>query len=560
MHDENRDDLGREPERNFEPSSSPPFDPGDAGDSSASPPGDPRPDSRGWSAPIAPSNSARRPVSRRAWVASALIGANVAVFAVMVFSGVSPTSPTTSDTLAWGANFGPRIADGELWRLLSAAFVHIGVLHLGMNMIALRSLNVVERLFGSAGFAFIYFASALGASITSVFYHPATISAGASGAVAGLLGALLAFFLLYRRVLPAAVFRSMIGGILLTIGINVVIARSVPFVDNAAHAGGFVTGFVAGLCLYRRLGPVEGAPPSVLVAVPSRKPFVRAALLALAIVASAALLPARIRSDTGAQALILLREAGEALATNDPARAESILDRVIEDHPEEADAYVMRAMSRLRRRRTVDENAAALRDLDRALELDHASIEALDLRRQVRRSQGDVVGELADLDRLVELLPKDPLALSERAHALYAAGRWNEALRDFRRTADLDHDSTGEAQVYAWLAAARIGERSQADAALKAHLRSFSGSSMGEPWRHIALAIIGEGESLSALAQRESDESGAKCRVRFFLASKELLDAAFDAAVGDFERCVTECDADMPEHWSAKAELVRLRK
>jgi membrane associated rhomboid family serine protease/tetratricopeptide (TPR) repeat protein len=496
----------------------------------------------------------RRP--RRPWATPALIGANVAVFLAMVLSGVAFLGPTTQEILDWGADFGPKIAEGEWWRLLTAAFIHIGAIHLFVNMLALRSLGVVERLFGSGGFLFIYFASALGASVTSVMWRPANISAGASGALFGLLGALLAFFLMHRRFMAPEVFKPMMRGILFTIGINVLFGLSVQFVDNAAHFGGFATGFLAGLCLNREVVPAGPGAATVLVALPSRKPLVRAILLGAVVLAAACLLPLRIKGDPKAIATVWFNQAREALAAGDYEKAKADCDRVIAADPDQARAYALRGICSL----TLGDTQAGLGDLDRALELDDDLPEAHIARARARQMQGDLEGEIRDLDRALELLPSDDAMYRERGHALYAAGRFKDALRDFQTIARRDHEDTGEAQLYLWLVGARLGLRDKCTEDLKRYMASFEAGKMDEVSRKIALVLIGEAqpESLIALAKGVNRDRADAGRALFFAASLDLLDGDRAGATDLFKKCIEAGDPNSYEHWDAKAELARM--
>src|SRR5580700_10335616 len=74
-------------------------------------------------------------------VTQAIFGINVAVFLAMTFSGVSPLEPTSAELVRWGANFGPYTIGGQWWRLLSNVFVHIGILHIALNMWCLWGLG-----------------------------------------------------------------------------------------------------------------------------------------------------------------------------------------------------------------------------------------------------------------------------------------------------------------------------------------------------------------------------------------------------------------------------------
>lgn len=151
-------------------------------------------------------------------------------------------SKNTETLIKFGAKFNPAIIeDGEWWRIISSMFLHIGLLHLAMNMIAVYYLgSLVERIYGSIRFLIIYFLAGIGGGLAS-FAFSVNIAAGASGALFGLFGALL-FFGLYHR----TIFFQTIGtNVLLLIGINIVFGFSVPQIDNGAHLGGLIAGFIA---------------------------------------------------------------------------------------------------------------------------------------------------------------------------------------------------------------------------------------------------------------------------------------------------------------------------
>ncbi|PYX88506.1 MAG: hypothetical protein DMG68_08290, partial [Acidobacteria bacterium] len=111
----------------------------------------------------------------------ALIAINVVVFLIMVARGVSLTAPTTLQMLQWGANFGPLTLGTQPWRILTATFLHIGIVHLLVNMWSLWVLGLpTERLLGRWTFFAAYFISGLSGSIASLWWSPVRISAGAS--------------------------------------------------------------------------------------------------------------------------------------------------------------------------------------------------------------------------------------------------------------------------------------------------------------------------------------------------------------------------------------------
>jgi rhomboid protease GluP len=188
----------------------------------------------------------------RAWVTPTMIALNVAVFVAMVANGVSALSPTSASLIQWGADFGPRTTGGQPWRLLTNTFVHIGIPHIAMNMIALwQSGRMVERLLGNLGFAVTYLLAGLCGSIVSTLGHPFTVSAGASGAIFGIYGALIAYLLRHRGQIPREVLSSLQKTAIVFVGLNVVLGLQQKGIDMAAHLGGLGGGLVSGLFVGR---------------------------------------------------------------------------------------------------------------------------------------------------------------------------------------------------------------------------------------------------------------------------------------------------------------------
>lgn len=182
----------------------------------------------------------------------AIVAINALVFVLMAVSGVGILTPTVADLLTWGANFGPSTCDGESWRLLSSTFVHVGLLHIGFNMWVLSDLgSLVERLFGRAGFAILYLGSGLLASLASLAWNPLTVSAGASGAVFGVLGGLFAFLLRDRGGVPSAELARLRRSAGVFLLFNLAYGTLKDNVDMAAHLGGLGAGFLGGLLLAR---------------------------------------------------------------------------------------------------------------------------------------------------------------------------------------------------------------------------------------------------------------------------------------------------------------------
>ena len=188
-----------------------------------------------------------------------IIGLNFLVFAAMVFltDAKTLTAPSAATLLAWGADYGPYTMNGEPWRLFTAMFLHIGLLHIGVNMWALWSLGgITERVFGTGRFLLLYLLSGLGGSCVSVLVKPTVVGAGASGAIFGALGGLLAFATLRKMIEPSEALNRLQSSALKCIIINFLISLSIPGIDSSAHLGGLVFGMIAGAVYLR--GPLRG--------------------------------------------------------------------------------------------------------------------------------------------------------------------------------------------------------------------------------------------------------------------------------------------------------------
>jgi len=198
---------------------------------------------------ISPKSRASSPYT----ITIALIAINVLVFAAMVASGVSFTQPMPLDVANWGGDFGPyTIGEHQYWRLLTACFLHFGIIHIGFNMYVLYQIGpFIEMAFGRARYLVIYFLAGLGGSIVSVWVHPTAVGAGASGAIFGLYGAVFGFLLINRRTLDPAVTKSIAKSAGIFVLYNVVYGSITRTTDLSAHFGGLVTGFVVGMLLIR---------------------------------------------------------------------------------------------------------------------------------------------------------------------------------------------------------------------------------------------------------------------------------------------------------------------
>lgn len=159
-----------------------------------------------------------------------------------------------------GAMDGPLIAAGEYWRLFAAMFLHSGWMHLGLNAFGLFVFGQqLEQLYGHGRFIAIYVLAGLAGSVTSyalnLSFVSQAIGVGASGAIFGVLGGLVAFFLSHRNQLGDMGRRTLMG-LLVLAGINLVFGFVTAGVDNFAHIGGLVCGIVLGIAFSPRYQPV----------------------------------------------------------------------------------------------------------------------------------------------------------------------------------------------------------------------------------------------------------------------------------------------------------------
>ena len=172
---------------------------------------------------------------------------NILVFVLMAVTGVSILDPDGASLVKWGANFRPVTLDGEWWRLITCCFLHIGIIHLLMNMYALMYIGVLlEPLLGKTRFIVAYLLAGLLASLTSLWWHDFTISAGASGAIFGMYGVFLA--LLTTNLIEKSARTSLLSSIGLFVGYNLLYGLK-GGIDNAAHIGGLISGLVIGYAL-----------------------------------------------------------------------------------------------------------------------------------------------------------------------------------------------------------------------------------------------------------------------------------------------------------------------
>jgi len=227
-----------------------------------------------------PPQQVRRP--RPSWATAPatylLVGINCMVFVAMVLSGVSIGAPTTQQLMHWGAdNAGNVLILGEWWRIVTAMFVHVGILHLATNMWCLWNLGLLaEPLMGSAGVLAVYILTGAAGNLLSTcmnWIRPMSdvagniafpAGAGASGAVFGIAGVLIVLLKSNRLPVPPFELKRLRKSVIYFAALNLVLGLSISagtrfigsgiLIDNMAHVGGFSCGLLFAMPMVPRLG------------------------------------------------------------------------------------------------------------------------------------------------------------------------------------------------------------------------------------------------------------------------------------------------------------------
>jgi len=176
-------------------------------------------------------------------VTMALIGINVLVYLVTVAQGSGISSPGGSLFNNW-ALFGPAVANGDWWRLLTAAFLHGSILHIGFNMFVLYVVGgAVESFMGPMRYLALYLVSGLAGSAGALVVDPTQVTVGASGAIYGIFGALL--------IIEYTQTGSLAGQAMTLIAINLALSFTIPGISWGGHVGGLIGGILATLAISR---------------------------------------------------------------------------------------------------------------------------------------------------------------------------------------------------------------------------------------------------------------------------------------------------------------------
>ena len=253
-----------------------------------------------------------------------LVGINVAVFIGMVLSGGSPWAFNDAISQAWGANVGPLTLSGDYWRLVTAGFVHGGILHIAFNMWCLWSLGQLsERLFGSWITFAVYILTGVGGSLLSVGLNSMRSEVGASGAIFGIAGAILSGIKFGNVAVSSFQKRQIISSMIFFVIVNLALGAALPGVDNMCHLGGFISGVIFGV-------------PLATAAASGKKSFEWATIVIAALAMTG--IGAQVVQAKGLNAF---KAAEEKFRMGDTQGGIAILERTAASHPNSAPAQAV---------------------------------------------------------------------------------------------------------------------------------------------------------------------------------------------------------------------------
>ena len=344
-------------------------------------------------------------------VTTTLIALNLLVFVAMLARGVPLAGPNTAQLIRWGADFGPLTLAGQPWRIFTCMFLHIGLIHIATNMWCLWSIGpLAERVFGRWVYLLLYFYTGVSASLLSLLAHPLVPSAGASGAIFGVAGALIPAFYFGRLPIPPQAVKATLRSLVVFAIINLVMGALVPGIDNAGHIGGLALGLIAGALLSRSL-----------TAAPEAK---RAAALAIFALLGLALFYGEHAVRRVAGFVVPYYNAQIALEKHDTTRALADLSAVVAQQPRLADAQFLLGSTLL----DMKQYQKAEAPLKRAAQLLPNSAAAWVQLCYLHDVMGNFLEAYSDCQRALAIVPNDAIALDDEASALIGLKKYDEAI------------------------------------------------------------------------------------------------------------------------------------
>jgi rhomboid protease GluP len=391
----------------------------------------------------------------------ALLAINIGVFIIMVASGVSWITPQTDQVLRWGADYGPYTLSGQYWRLITSMFLHFGIIHIFGNMWCLWSLGqLTEKLIDSVSLLGLYLVTGIGASLLSLSWDPMRVSAGASGAIFGIAGALISVLYFGRLGLQPASVRKLLGYVVRFALLNLLFGLQ-GHIDNMAHLGGLVTGLIAGLFLAKTFN-----------VAPEERPARRKAVLAVSAVLVILLFVPVIRAR---QYAVEFGQGRTAFDNNDAAGAIPHLQKYVAARPDDVVGHALLGAAFHRANRLDEaaqeyENGLKIKPDDPYMQVYLAEIYAYQKKtdKALALFRKGIPGSLPD-----------PGIFYWYAEALKDAGRLTEAESNIRRTLQLDPKGIDGHKLLAEILTLE-GKKDEA-AAEKQHIEELGANAAAHP-------------------------------------------------------------------------------
>ena len=411
----------------------------------------------------------------------------------MLLAHVSPKLPTTIQLIRWGADSGVHvILYNQWWRIITSAFVHVGAAHLIMNMWALWVLGTLaEAVLGTYLYLGIYVVSAIAASLMSLYWHPNVVGAGASGAIMGILGAVVAVLKFARLPLPKPALRSSIRSLVQGAVLTLVIGVVGP-IDNAAHVGGLLCGLFIGvlLSLTRR------ADYSL------QRPLRQICLLA----PFALMVPLAFAVQKHGEPWIRLQRAEEDLYSHTYDRAEKEARTALQHLPNNPEALEVLSTALFYEGNDAD----ASKYSRQLLAQDPRNEFAVNTLAAIELKEDDAIGARDLLMKALPLQPRNAYGHVYLGRALQALNQDNEAVTHYRQAVQID-PNLYEAQ----LALGGIYEKeNQPQKAVVFYLQAAKlHPDDVEPLRGLARAYLAAGmtrQANTAIAQIQKKEQATK--------------------------------------------------
>jgi membrane associated rhomboid family serine protease/Flp pilus assembly protein TadD len=348
----------------------------------------------------------------------AILGLNGVIFLLEVLTG---GSTNTLNLIRFGAQYGPSVEAGEYWRFITAAFLHIGLIHLLVNSFCLWELGrPLEHLYGTAQFGFTYLLSGAAGSLFSFLAHeliaPRTVSAGASGAIFGVAGAMAIAGWRFEHLVPEN-FKKVFGiGVVPFIAFNLYYGFTHTGIDNFAHLGGVMAGVGCGLIL----NPQEEKPRDAHLAAGG---FLLLVLIAFGV---------QYRTVRGYDRT--LRTAAEMLDAGKLPEAEMALADILKRGALDPSVHTLAGLINVRRGR-VSEGISEIRE---ALRIAPGYAPARRALGGIFVLQGNLAAAASQYREAIRLEPTSAVTHLSLAGILSLQQKYDEAAEEFRTALRLD--------------------------------------------------------------------------------------------------------------------------